>query len=165
MKRKEPYQLPDDARLKMVKRISKLMDEEFSIGGFKFGLDPLLNFIPIAGDAGTYLISVAMLITMVQHGVSGKVAMKMLGNITLDALIGAIPVIGWIFDFTYKANMRNTKLLAEYYTEGKHTGSARKYIFLILLVVLLVFVLTIYIAWKIVALIAGSIDNNILGVQ
>ncbi|MFX7140374.1 DUF4112 domain-containing protein, partial [Acinetobacter baumannii] len=74
------------------------MDEQFSIGGFKFGLDPLLNLIPVAGDVSSYIISVALIITMAQHGASGRVAIKMLGNATLDALVGTIPVLGWIFD-------------------------------------------------------------------
>ncbi|MCH5688594.1 DUF4112 domain-containing protein [Niabella sp. W65] len=34
-----------DPMLKMVQRVARLMDEQFSIGGFKFGLDPLLNLI------------------------------------------------------------------------------------------------------------------------
>lgn len=132
------YEIPDDPRLKNVKRISKLLDEQFSIGGFKFGIDPLLNFIPIAGDAGSYLISVFMIITMAKHGVSGKALMKMIGNVTFDALVGAIPVLGWIFDFTYKANTRNMRILSQYYTEGKHTGSAKPYIGVIIAVLIVV---------------------------
>jgi hypothetical protein len=116
--------LPDDSRLKMVKRVTKLMDEQFAIGKFRFGLDPILNFIPLAGDLGGFTVSVALILTMIQYGVSGRVAAKMLGNAAADALIGAIPVLGWIFDFTYKANTRNVKLLSEHYTQGKHQGSA-----------------------------------------
>jgi len=120
------------------------MDEQFSLGGLKFGLDPLLNLIPVAGDISGYIISVALIITMVQYGASGRVAMKMLGNATVDALVGSIPVLGWIFDFTYKANTRNLQLLTEHYTEGKHRGSARPVIISILLTMLLVLVFIVY---------------------
>src|SRR5690606_13573159 len=85
-----------DPRLQMVQKVTRLMDEQFSVGGFRFGIDPILNFIPIAGDFGGYIISVALIVTMIKHGASGRVAMKMLGNATLDALIGVIPVLGWI---------------------------------------------------------------------
>ena len=132
----------------MIKRITKLMDEQFSIGGFKFGLDPILNVIPFAGDIGGYTVSVALIFTMLQHGVSGKLAMKMLWNATLDALIGAIPFIGWIFDFTYKANTRNVKLLAEHYTHGKHRGSATPVIVGFLLSVLVILALVAFVSFK-----------------
>ena len=141
--------------------MSKLMDEEFSIGGFKFGLDPLLNLIPFAGDISTYLISVALVLTMVQHGVSGKVAAKMMGNITLDALVGVIPFLGWIFDFTYKANTRNVKLLTEHYTEGKHSGSAKPIIIGVLLSVLVILMLLIFIAFKVMLWLISYIDTSI----
>ncbi len=138
-----------DPRLRMVQRVTKLMDEQFSVGRFKFGLDPILNFIPVAGDFGGYIISVALIITMIQHGASGRVAMKMLGNATLDALVGAIPVLGWIFDFTYKANTRNLKLLTEHYTEGKHRGSAKPVIVSVIITMLIVLALLL---WLIIAL-------------
>jgi phosphoglycerol transferase MdoB-like AlkP superfamily enzyme len=143
-----PAPIINDPRLKMVQRVTRLMDEQFSIGGFKFGLDPVLNLIPVAGDVSSYIISVALIITMAQHGASGRVAMKMLGNATLDALVGTIPVLGWIFDFSYKANTRNLKLLTEHYTEGKHRGSAKPVIISILVIMLLVLTLLVYLVIK-----------------
>ncbi|WP_262915266.1 DUF4112 domain-containing protein [Niabella ginsengisoli] len=128
----------------MVRRITRLMDEQFSIGGFKFGLDPILNLIPVAGDISGYIISISLIITMVKHGASGRLAAKMLVNATLDALIGAIPVLGWVFDFTYKANTRNLKLLSEHYTEGKHRGSARPVIVGIIITMFIVLALIVY---------------------
>ena len=122
------------ARLALIKRVSKLMDEEFRIGKYKFGLDPILNFIPVAGDLAGYLISATMLLTMVKHGASGKLVIKMLGNIFIDALVGAIPVLGWVFDFVFKANKKNVQLLEEHYVLGKHTGSAKPYILAIVLI-------------------------------
>ncbi|MGE9312476.1 DUF4112 domain-containing protein [Niabella sp. CJ426] len=143
-----PAPIINDPRLKMVQKVTRLMDEQFSIGGFKFGLDPVLNLIPVAGDVSSYIISIALIITMAQHGASGRVAMKMLGNATLDALVGTIPVLGWIFDFSYKANTRNLKLLTEHYTEGKHRGSAKPVIISILVIMLLVLTLLVYLVVK-----------------
>lgn len=143
-----PVPAVNDPRLKMVQKVTRLMDEQFSVGGFKFGLDPILNLIPIAGDISSYIISVALIVTMAQHGASGRVAMKMLGNATLDALVGTIPVLGWIFDFAYKANTRNLKLLTEHYTEGRHRGSAKPVIISILMVMLLVLGLIVFLVIK-----------------
>ncbi len=122
------------------------MDEEFSIGGYRFGLDPILNLIPFAGDISGYIISVALIVTMLRHGASSKLAAKMMGNATLDALVGAIPVIGWVFDFTYKANTKNVKLLSEYYTLGKNKGGAAPVIASVLISALLLLILIIIIS-------------------
>ena len=152
-------QLPDDARLKLIKRVSKLMDEEFSIGGFRFGLDPILNFIPIAGDIGGYMVSVALILTMLKHGVSGKLAVKMLGNATLDALVGSIPILGWVFDFTFKANTKNVKLLSEHYVQGKHKGSATPVVVSVLITALIVLILVIFLAIKALQWLIGYLDQ------
>ncbi|SDC97912.1 DUF4112 domain-containing protein [Niabella drilacis] len=148
--KQDPSRLPhfNDPRLKTVRVISKLMDEQFSIGRFKFGLDPVLNFIPVLGDVSGYLMSIGLIITMAQHGASGKLVAKMVLNATLDAFAGAIPVLGWVFDFVYKANTRNLKLLTEHYTEGKHKGSARSVIFAVLLVAAGILVLLVILAIK-----------------
>ncbi|ANH80566.1 hypothetical protein A8C56_05805 [Niabella ginsenosidivorans] len=137
-----------DKRLKLIRRISRLLDEQFSVGGFKFGIDPLLNLIPVAGDVGGYLMSIGLIITMAQYGASGKVVAKMVLNATLDALVGAIPVLGWIFDFAYKANTRNVKLLTAHYTEGRHKGGAGPVIFTVLIVTGVILILVLFIAFK-----------------
>ncbi len=123
----------------MVEKVSKLLDSQFKIGNFRFGLDPILNLIPFAGDGASALISLALVYSMKRHGTSGKLVAKMLGNVFLDFLVGAIPILGWAFDFYFKANDRNIKLLKEHYAEGKHTGTAKPYItgILILFVVLI----------------------------
>lgn len=114
-----------DSRLKHIEWISKLLDSQFSVGNFKFGLDPILNLIPFAGDGATTLVSLMMVYTMRKHGASSKIVVKMLGNVLIDTLIGAIPIIGWIFDFYFKSNNRNLILIKEHYQEGKHTGSGK----------------------------------------
>lgn len=138
----------NDSRLAMVRRVSKLMDEQFSIGGFKFGWDPVINLIPIVGDISGYIISVALIITMLQYGASGKVVVKMLTNATLDAIVGSIPFLGWVFDFFFKANTRNLKLLTQHYTEGKHQGSAKQHILLLLAIIILILGVIIYLSVK-----------------
>ncbi|WP_018629348.1 DUF4112 domain-containing protein [Niabella aurantiaca] len=140
--------VPNDPRLKTIRTISKLMDEQFSIGGFKFGLDPILNLIPVVGDLSAYLMSVGLIITMARYGASGRLVARMVVNATLDALAGTVPVLGWIFDFAYKANTRNVKLLTEHYTEDKHRGSARPVIFAVLIVAGVVLVLLVILAVK-----------------
>jgi phosphoglycerol transferase MdoB-like AlkP superfamily enzyme len=148
---------PVDPRLKSIAKISKLMDSQFEIGGFKFGLDPILNLIPFAGDAASGVVSFALVYSMHKHGASGKIVVKMLLNVLVDLLVGAIPLLGWVFDFYFKANDRNIKLLNEHYLEGKHTGSGNG-IFTWILVGFVVFIaLTIWVMWTVTSWLVGIV--------
>lgn len=140
---------PIDPRLKSVAKISKLMDSQFEIGGFKFGLDPILNLIPFAGDAATGMVSFALVYSMHKHGASGKIVVKMLWNVLVDLVVGAIPLLGWVFDFYFKANDRNIKLLNEHYLEGKHTGSGKGIFTWILIGFVVFIVLALWAIWAI----------------
>lgn len=143
-------QTASNSKIKWVEWVSHLMDEQFRIPGtnFRFGLDPILNLIPVVGDLSGFAVSAALVATMAKHGASGKVLTLMILNIILDAAIGAIPILGQILDFTYKANTRNIRLLRAHYAEGKHQGSGKGVIIVILIVLVLTFVLLIYAAWK-----------------
>lgn len=111
--------------LKTVDTVAKLLDSQFKIPGteFRFGLDAIAGLIPVGGDAVSFLASGALVLTMVRHGASGQLAARMLGNIAIDALVGAVPFLGDLFDVAFKANNRNVELLKEHYDEGKHSGS------------------------------------------
>lgn len=132
-----------------VRTLSVLLDSKFRIGKFRFGLDPILNFIPFAGQAITFIISVLLVLIMYKNGVSSKAAAKMLINSLLDAGVGAIPILGNIYDFFNKANQKNIKLLEEHYYEGKHQGSATGLLLGILFILMLCCVLMIYLLWVI----------------
>src|SRR5687767_10107377 len=111
---------PQSEKLKWINHMVKLMDNQFRLPGtnFRFGLDPILGFLPVAGDLASFGISAMLVMTMARHGASGKVVTLMLLNIALDTLIGSIPILGNIFDFFFKANERNVRLLTGYYEEG-----------------------------------------------
>lgn len=149
--------IPVDPRLKSIARISKLMDSQFEIGGFKFGLDPILNLIPFAGDAVTGLISFALVYSMNKHGASSKIVVKMLWNVLVDLIVGAIPLLGWVFDFYFKANDRNIKLLNEHYLEGKHTGSAKGIFTWILIGFVVFIILAFWAIWTITSWLVGVV--------
>jgi len=136
-------------QLKWVERIASVMDDKFKIPGtnFRFGLDPILNFIPFAGDVSGFLVSAALLYVMAKNGVSRKVLILMAINISVDAAVGAIPLLGQISDFYIKANTRNIKLLKEHYQEGKHTGSGNGIIAILLIVLLIVISVILYLSY------------------
>lgn len=82
-------------------------------------LDPIIGLLlPGLGDvlgvaAGLYIVAVG-----VRHGVPRSVVRRMLINLTIDCLGGVIPIVGDVFDFLNRANLRNARLLEE------HLGAA-----------------------------------------
>jgi len=133
---------PLPQELKWIEEVSRWMDDRFRIPGtnIRFGLDPILGLVPIAGEAIGFVISAMLVLSMIKQGVSGEAALRMLGNVLLDFVVGQIPILGDIFDVGFKANTRNLALLKAHYTEGKYTGSG-KYL-LLTVVLLLVFLLS-----------------------
>ncbi len=135
-----PSSSETDERLRWVAGVARLMDSQFQLPGtkFRFGLDPLLGLLPVVGDLSTFAISGALLLTMLRHGASGAVVVRMALNILLDTIVGAIPLVGNIFDFAYKSNERNVALLRRHYAEGRHAGSGKGLVALLLLVFVVV---------------------------
>ncbi|KIO74518.1 hypothetical protein TH53_26025 [Pedobacter lusitanus] len=145
--------MPDTPLLRWVSRLSFLMDEQFSIPGtkFRFGLDPLINLIPFGGDIAGFAVSGGLVLAMASKGLTSKIVVLMCINILLDSTIGAIPGIGQVWDFFFKSNTRNMRLMQEYYREGKHQGSGKNTIVLALVILSLIFILLIAILWALAA--------------
>ena len=132
--------------LRNVELLAKLMDTQFQISGTKirFGLDPLLGVVPGLGDFTGFLVSGYMILICARNGASGFLLARMTLNIVIDALIGSIPLIGDLFDFAYKADRRNLKLMQQHYVEGRHKGGAWK---LVVPLLLILFIIIAGLAW------------------
>jgi hypothetical protein len=130
--------------------LAKLMDAQFKIPGtnIRFGLDALIGLVPGAGDFATFLVSGYMMLTLAKNGASGFVLARMGLNVIIDSLIGAIPILGDVFDVTFRANTRNMKLMHEHFVEGRHRGSAWKVIIPILFLLLVIICGIAYLAYK-----------------
>lgn len=146
-------------KLKWAEHIAYLLDEKFRIPGtrFRFGLDPIMNLIPIAGDISGFLVGAVLVWVMARHGVSRQVLILMVVNICTDALIGAIPFAGQVFDFYYKSNSRNIKLLKEHYEEGKHQGQGTGVLVIVFLVLLAFFAAFLFLIYLVTRWMVGWI--------
>ena len=98
---------------KGLERLSYLLDGLFRVPGthWRFGLDALVGLIPGVGDAATSLASFYILAAGVRYRVPKVTLLRMGINIAIDYLIGAIPVIGDMFDFAWKSNDMNIELI------------------------------------------------------
>jgi hypothetical protein len=129
------------------------MDAKFRLPGtnFRFGLDSILGLIPGVGDLSTFLVSGYLVLLMARNGASGYVLARMILNIVVDGALGAIPIIGDAFDFVHKANLKNMRLMQQYYVEGRHRGSAWKVILPVLFVLALILVGIIWLLWRLIS--------------
>ena len=112
-------------------------------------MDPLLSLIPLLGDLITLLLSTALIYHVSTRGASRNVVIKMMLNAGLDTLIGAIPLVGTVFDIFYRSNERNLRLLKEHYFERKHQGSGAGLLAAIIIVSIAIAGAVIYGVWKI----------------
>ncbi len=126
------------------------LDSKFSIPNtrFRFGIDPILGLIPGIGDVLGFLLGGGLVLMASRKGASGKLLALMSLNLFLDTIVGSIPILGGIFDFFYKANQVNVRLLKNHYQKGKYEGSGKGVIVGVLLGILVLAVLVVFIIWK-----------------
>ena len=89
------------------------LDEVIRVPGtrIRIGLDPLLGLIPGLGDVVGAFLSAAIVVESLRRGVPKSTVVRIVTNIILDTTIGALPVLGDLFDFAWKSNRRNLDLL------------------------------------------------------
>ena len=129
-----PRKLTSDEHLDY---IASLLDDMFQIPGTKirFGLDALIGWIPGIGDAMAGTASFLIVLASWQRGARTVTLMRMLANVLLETVVGAIPVAGDIFHVAWKANRRNYRLLMrEREQAGHHIG--RDWMFLAVILVI-----------------------------
>jgi hypothetical protein len=144
--------------LQSARRFARLLDDLVRVPGTRIGigLDPLLNLIPIAGDAVGTAMSAYLLVTAVRMGVPKRVLARMLLNIGIDALVGAIPVLGQAFDFVWKANSLNMTLLERYATmPTSTTKSSGTMVVVVLMLFVLIVILVVWFAYLLLSLLAS----------
>ena len=131
-----------DARtLAALRKWSVLLDSAFRVPGTQmtFGLDPSLGLIPGLGDLTTPLFAGLLLLHAVRMKIPRVVQLRMVMNAAIDLLIGIIPVVGDLFDFGWKANVKNLALLERYAHPGSK-ASAGEWLFVLLVLGLLVLI-------------------------
>ena len=130
--------LPRD--LVALRRFAYFMDEAFSIKGlpFKMGFDALLGLIPGIGDVIGGVMSTWIVIGALRHRVPARIILRMLLNIGIDLLGGAVPIAGDVFDFLYEENIKNMRLLEKHRDRRRPPRSFAAIAFVAICIVLLV---------------------------
>jgi hypothetical protein len=105
---------PDlDRRTQLLRRLQWWLDEAFRVPGtsFRVGWDPIIGLVPGIGDLSTALLSCGIVLHAHRLRLPRVVQLRMLINIAIDLLVGAIPILGDAADVFWKANSKNMALL------------------------------------------------------
>ena len=115
----------DEAELARIERrlgrLANALDSAWGIPGtrFRFGADSLLGLIPGVGDVAALGLSAYLIMEARRLGAPPATLRRMAMNVGVDAAVGAVPVLGDLFDVVFKANRRNMALLSEHIAELK----------------------------------------------
>ena len=105
-------------------RLAHILDDWFRLPGtsIRFGLDGIVGLIPGLGDVLVGLSSCIFIIAAWFRGVPYVALVRMVVNVGLEVLVGAIPIVGDAFDIAWKANHRNYLLMARHlHQPRRHT--------------------------------------------
>ena len=100
---------------KHIARIATLMDSAVEIPVLgRVGLDAVLGLFPFVGDATSAAVSLTLIARGLQFGIPRELVAKMLANVLMDLLLGAVPLVGDVADVWFRANARNVALMREF---------------------------------------------------
>jgi hypothetical protein len=103
-------------RLKRLRWLAWIMDRSIPLGGGRrIGLDPLIGLIPGLGDWLGAAISSWLVYEAIRLGLPLRVLARMVLNIAIEAAVGAVPLLGDLFDAVWQANQRNLRLVEGHY--------------------------------------------------
>lgn len=114
----------DEAALERMETVAYVLDESIRVPGMdtSVGLDPILGVVPVAGDVFSAGLSLYIVAESAYLGVTYTTLLRMLGNVSVDVVGGAIPFAGTLFDAFWKTNRRNVELALEALAETTDDG-------------------------------------------
>lgn len=103
-----PTKCDDVARLK---RLEQRLDRQFSLFGIQFGFDGVIGLVPVLGDLLTSGLGLYVILEARRLGARRWTLARMVLNWLIDTGLGAVPLIGDLFDIAFRSNTKNVRLL------------------------------------------------------
>jgi hypothetical protein len=116
---------PNDS-LTRAKVVASVLDDAIRVPGtdIRFGIDPLVGLVPGLGDLLGGAASAYIILEAARAGAPASVLTRMALNVGVDTIVGGLPIVGDLFDFAWKSNTRNVKLLAAHLEAPSRTSRA-----------------------------------------
>ena len=102
--------------IRRIEALERLLEGliELPLVGRKVGLDAIVGLLPGAGDLITGAMGLYLVWEARNLGMPRWQLWRMAGNVGMDALVGAVPVAGDLFDFLYRSNTKNLKIIRKH---------------------------------------------------
>ena len=107
-----------------VEALELLLERSFHIPGTKIpiGLDSIVGLVPVLGDVVTAAMGAYMVWEARNLGMSKWHLMRMAANVGVDTVLGAIPLAGDLFDFVWRSNSKNLRIIKKH-LDKHHPGT------------------------------------------
>ena len=121
----------------LFKWLATIMDGLVRLPGtkFRFGLNPVVDFIPVVGDVSAAFLSASVLVYAVTRGLPKVLVLRMALNVAINELVGVVPVVGSVFALWFRANKRNYDLLQRHVAQPSRSRKG-DWLFVIAVIVL-----------------------------
>ncbi len=146
MKTQSQSSKSDTAALQRIRMVGKLLEGIIAVPGTdkKIGLDPIIGLFTGGGDSVGFVMSAYILVESLRFKLPKETLLRMLTNVAIDAVVGAVPFLGDVFDFFWKSNSKNIRLLEAHLDNPKEQTAADKgFVLLVLLALGLIFAMAI----------------------
>ncbi|KAI0287997.1 hypothetical protein BC826DRAFT_873187, partial [Russula brevipes] len=112
--------------LYLVKRRAAELDKRFNLCGARFGWTFIIAIVPGVGDAVCPVLGYFLVVHQARKAkIPWKLTQRMILNLVVSASIGLVPGIGDILLASFRANVRNAKLLENFLVKrGERAGKA-----------------------------------------
>ena len=96
-----------------IEALEKLLERSLTIPGtnIPIGLDAIAGLIPVAGDLITAAMGAWMIWEAKNLGLPKWQLWRMAANVGFDTAIGAVPLVGDVFDFAFRSNSKNLRII------------------------------------------------------
>jgi hypothetical protein len=96
-----------------IEAMEQLLERSFVIPGINrpVGLDAIAGLIPVVGDLVAAALGAYIIWEANNLGLPKWKLWRMAGNVAFDTALGAIPIAGDLFDFMFRSNSRNLRIV------------------------------------------------------
>ena len=153
----------EDRALDGYRKLAWAFDELFRIPGtqWRFGLDSIIGLVPGVGDIAVSALGAYALLLAFKLRAPVTVLTRMLLNIGVDTVLGSVPLIGDLFDATWKANTKNRRVLEAWLAEPARTERRSKWAIVLFALLFLALVAgSLWLAWVVVSWMIGALGQG-----
>lgn len=99
-----------------IEALEQVLERSFVIPGINrpVGLDAIAGLVPVLGDVITAAMGAYLVWEARNLGLPQWKLWRMAGNVGIDTVLGAVPFAGDLFDFFFRSNTRNLKIIKKH---------------------------------------------------